>query len=292
MGLLGLMHAANEHDRENPGDDEKSGSDAPHKDGGLHDRSSRRSRIPPDMWQDTLSLLCDDDFGVRADYAEALVYYLTHEMPKHGEDSEATKHRPETGETSGKDTALVNSVLFGGDSGGKLLHAIHSYLYILLSCSPLAQGSSVSESSDSSPDRTLPAFNIQPATPLTDSHPDVARSLPLSQGNPPRSRKLSMAFRLIQDNPNGLQGNSHACLTDYSNTLLILTTIHQQLPIRGLVTGLPMLLALDGGSDLRVAGARTNPRVCGIKLMLAELWKVLGSVWQSTELAAMGEKVG
>ncbi|KAL0067573.1 plasma membrane localization protein [Marasmius tenuissimus] len=289
MSLLGLMHAANEHDRDDVADDGKSGSDGPHKDIGSHDRSSRRSRIPPDMWQDTLSLLCDDDFGVRADYADALVYYLANEMPKHGEDGEPTRHHPETGEKPTHVTPF-SSVILAGDPGGKLLHAIHSYLYILLSCSPLEQQSSVPESSDSSPNATLPTLNIQPATPLTDSHTDVARPPPLSQSNAPRSRKLSMAFRLIQANPNGLQGNAPACLTDYSNALFILTTIHQHLPVRGLVTGIPMLLALDGGCDLRVADARSNPRVCGIKLILAELWKVLGSVWQSSELAAMGEK--
>src|SRR6202011_5059804 len=50
-----------------------------------HGRSSKRTRVSPEIWHDTLSLLCDADYAVRADYAEALVFYLRTEIRKRGD---------------------------------------------------------------------------------------------------------------------------------------------------------------------------------------------------------------
>ncbi|KAL0577069.1 plasma membrane localization protein [Marasmius crinis-equi] len=289
MGLLGLMHAANKNDHDSVSDDGKSCSDVAHKDAGIHERSSSRSRVPPDIWQDTLSLLCDENFGIRTDYAEALIYYLSHEMPKRGDDIDLVK-RGSRGDGSGEHAALFRSLLHAGDPGGKLLHAVHSYIYILLTSTSLEPETSPPASSEVSPNNTLPAVHIQPATPLAESQSDVAPPLPPSQNQPQRSRKLSMAFRLLESTPQGLQGNAAACLTDYCNALNILTTIHRELPVRGLFTGVPMLLALDGACDLRAIGLRANPRACGIKILLVDVWSVLGEVWESVELVTMVEK--
>ncbi|KAF9268121.1 hypothetical protein L218DRAFT_954503 [Marasmius fiardii PR-910] len=286
MGLLGLMHATNKDELDKTLENGKAGDDVMD---GIHEHSSLRSRIPPDMWQDTVSLLCDENFGVRADYSEALVYYIVHEMPKHGNDRDPSKQRATLGDQpSEQATFFLNSLLHTADIGGKLLHAIHAYLYILLTSSSLDSQTSTTTSSDSSPHNTLPALNVEPATPLIESHPDLFRSLPPSQDRTPRTRKLSMAFRLIQSSPQGLSGGASACLKDYTNALNVLTTIHQHVPIRAIVTGVPMLLALDGACDLR--RDPTNPRICAIKIILATTWLKIGKVWESPELITLAEK--
>ncbi|KAJ9125268.1 hypothetical protein QFC22_000223 [Naganishia vaughanmartiniae] len=47
----------------------------------LPERSGRRNPISPEIWQDTLPLLCEATYGVRAEYARALVLYLRRELP-------------------------------------------------------------------------------------------------------------------------------------------------------------------------------------------------------------------
>ncbi|KAG7096789.1 hypothetical protein E1B28_004199 [Marasmius oreades] len=286
MGLSGLLHAANKNEQDSSEDGKPSHN--AHKDTGIRDRSSLRSKIPPDMWQDTINLLCDENFGVRTAYAEALVYYITHEMPKHCDDRDLTKQRTAIN-GSLKQTAFLNSLFHTADIGSKLLHAIHAYLYILLTSSSLNPETSTTTSLDSSPNNTLPTFNVQSATPLTESHPDLPHSSTPSQTRPYRSRKLSMALRLLQSSPQGLSGNACACLKDHSEALNILMTIHRQLPIRALITGVPMLLALDGACDLRTEDTR-NPRVCAIKIIIATTWLNIGKVWESPELVTIAEK--
>ncbi|ESK94402.1 cellular morphogenesis-related protein [Moniliophthora roreri MCA 2997] len=279
MGLLGLMYSAERNEPEKGPD---------HSTDAQHDRSSRRTRVPPDIWQDTLSLISDENLSVRADYAEVLVYYLDKEMPKQGDSTEPEFIKGNgLSESPMQQAALASALLHTGDSTIKLLHALHSYLYVLMTAPSLEAQASPSESSSSSPHNTLPALNIQPATPLTESH---SIPLPPQRDHTPRSRKLSMAFRLLQHTPPGLSGTVSASLTDYGNTLEVLTTIHEQLPIRGLITGVPMLLALDGACDPRISEAKNNTRLLVIKAVLAKVWLVIGKTWNLPELRTMAEE--
>jgi len=41
---------------------------------------SQRTKIPPNVWQETLTLLCDENISVRADYARMLILYLKSEI--------------------------------------------------------------------------------------------------------------------------------------------------------------------------------------------------------------------
>ncbi|EEB95598.1 hypothetical protein MPER_05404 [Moniliophthora perniciosa FA553] len=100
-----------------------------------------------------------------------------------------------------------------------------------------------------------------------------------------------MAFHLLQHTPPGLSGTASAFLTDYGNALKILTTIHEQLPIRGLITGVPMLLALDGACDPRASDAKNNARLLVIKALVAKVWLVIGKTWDLPKLRTMAEEL-
>ncbi|KNZ74798.1 Protein EFR3 [Termitomyces sp. J132] len=107
-------------------------------------RISRRTPIPPDVWQDTVSLLCDNDYAIRSDYADALMFYLAEEMPKHGDNNGESVKRL-NGMTTGPLTHAVkpNILLHAGNHGTKFLHAVHAYLYILATSSSLGLASRI-----------------------------------------------------------------------------------------------------------------------------------------------------
>jgi len=47
-------------------------------------RVARWDRVTPDVWQDTLSLICDRYAAVRLEYTNALAYYISHKLPTYG----------------------------------------------------------------------------------------------------------------------------------------------------------------------------------------------------------------
>lgn len=310
--LLGLLLVADRHEVVNSGDSpQKSGSmparlHTPPSDNKASDRASRRTRISPDGWQDTLTLLCDNDYAVRADYAEALACYLTHEMPKYGDytDAGGIKRVRRLAEGPLQQATAINILLHAGDSGTKFLHAIHAYLYILATTSSLGLTSSSSVSPSPSHSGSL-RLNVVPATPLSDKHhvPDnseVTESLVQAQSNGrrsfsaplPRSRKLSVVQRLLERTPSRISTSASACLADYTHILSILTTVHEQLPVRGLLTGIPVLLALDAATKTQdMDDAGTLQRIETMREVTARVWLSLGKVWNSTELVEIAEKV-
>ena len=110
----------------------------------------------------------------------------------------------------------------------------------------------------------------------------------------PRPRKMSIMQRLLRSTPSRLSSSASvvATLSDYGNAFALLQTVYEHLPIRGLFTGLPMLLALDAaiqgesGTD-----AATLQRVQAIREFLARSWAVIGRVWDCPEVVQLVEKV-
>jgi protein EFR3 len=56
-------------------------SDPPSNTASLLSGPSKRNPISPEVWQETLPLLCESTFAVRAEYARALLLYLQQELP-------------------------------------------------------------------------------------------------------------------------------------------------------------------------------------------------------------------
>jgi len=286
MGLVGLINEAdkNEHNEGrsvSPTPGSVASVEAVTQDAGLNERHSRRTRVPTDIWQDTLSFLCDTDYAVRADYAQALDFYIDKEMPKHGDftNVDGTKRQVPALNT--------NVLLHGGDPGVKFLHAVHAYLYTLATSSTLGLGPSTPICENG------PILTVQPATPLTESHPtDVSQNNDRRSPHPSKSRKTSMVFRLMEQAPEHVLSTTSATSSDYSLILQILETVHEELPVRGMITGIPMLLALDRACrPPEHAASEVTARINIVKLVLARTWLAVGKAWDSPELVGIAEKV-
>ena len=299
-GLLGLIQAANMTDAMKSQEEAADVSGPILKDAG-NVRASRRSPISPDIWQDILSLLCDSDYSVRADCADALVFYLSNEMPRHGDiaNSDGAKRMRRLVEGPLQQAVTMSVLLRAGDFGTKFLNAVHAYLYILSTTSSLG----LTSSSSTSPSQSVvndSAVNIIPSTPteletevkdsFTQSQPTGRRSFSAPPG--PRLRKASVVQRLLEGTASGVSTSAAACLADYTHVFNILTTIHEQLPVRGLITGIPMLLALDASTMPKdMDDFRVLHRINVVKEVIARVWLVVGKVWNSSDIMDMAEKV-
>ncbi|TFK79781.1 hypothetical protein K466DRAFT_505019, partial [Polyporus arcularius HHB13444] len=298
-GLLGLIHAADLHDAGKDADDDKKFSTSPTLPGPAEQRTShegqirpsRRTKVTPEVWQDTVSLVCDHEYAVRADYAKALVEYIENEIPKLADKSDADgvrRPRP-LAEGPTQQSNTLKTMLYG-DTTTRFLHALHAHLYALATCSKLGLHGGSSTSTSSS-ERTTP----------TNGDDSSARGGGESSANerrsvnfPSRSRRTSLVSRMLRGAPSRLLPSAHiaADFSDFGNILAVMTALHEQLPVRGLLTGIPMLIALENAS--RVEGsfdASTAPVLRSIKELVARTWLVLGKVWQASTVTEIAQQV-
>ncbi|KAF7292357.1 Cellular morphogenesis-related protein [Mycena chlorophos] len=234
--------------------------------------ASRRSHVPTDIWQDTLSILCETDYAVRADYALGLVFYLENEIPTMGDSSEVdgVKRIRQLLESPFHQNADVKILVGSGDFGTKFLNAIQAYVYALATSSTLGLGSAVSNSPGDSitngPTTAEPEGTAEGSEGQSQSHGRRSFSSP-----PPRARKVSVLRRLVERSPSRASGGAS--------------------PVRGLITGVPMLLALDqfaaaaNGDD-----AATVSRKNAIKIVVARTWSTIATVWGCADLTSIANK--
>jgi hypothetical protein len=83
-----------------------------------------------------------------------------------------------------------------------------------------------------------------------------------------------------------------ASASDYAHILAILSALHQQMPVRGLLTGVPMLLALEAAVkaseiDDPVSAQRTQ----AIRETIARVWTVVAKTWDCPELLEIAQNV-
>ncbi|KAJ7639002.1 hypothetical protein FB45DRAFT_787574 [Roridomyces roridus] len=298
-GLLGLIHAAHETEaaktlaeapKRNRSSSFKVSSPAAQIAANVElgtPASSRRTQVLTDIWQDTLSLLCDADYAVRADYASGLVFYLENEIPTlPGDvDENGVRRLRRMVESPFQHQIDVKVLMQSGDFGTKFLNAMHAYVYTLATSTSLGFGDNVTNGpTTSEPDSTTDASEV-----AAPSQGSGGRRSVSSQA--PRARKASVVQRLLERAPSRVSGSASASLSDYAHILSILTTVHEQFPIRGLIVGIPMLLALDKAArsaDVSEAGAVA--RAVAIKVVIAKVWLVIGKTWESSELVNLANK--
>ena len=294
-GLLGLIRSANKteiikgadaqnsptSDTHIPLQPHSSSANVSRRDRGADERLPRRTRIAPDVWQDTLSLICDSDDAVRMDYADALTYYLAQEMPKHHENVNASRMKRGEG-------AHLNHLTLGGDSESKFLNAIHAYIY-LLTITPASTSTNFpppnSSPLPSDPIISLDTSNVN----MPDSPRSPASERRLSVPHGPRMQKISLVRRLLEGAPSRVISIPMASPTDYANILKILTAIQEQLPVRGLLTGVPMLLALNAATEGHEGAPSQN--IISMKGVIARILLVIAKVWNSADLRKLVEEV-
>ena len=309
-GLLSLIHAAEIHDiAKEDGEDGKTvhraalaessisaqaerNAKSPNSVG--HIRPSRRTNVSPEVWQDTLSLLCDSDYAVRADYAATLVSYLDREIPKlwDSTDVDGVKRIRPLAEGPTQQATVNFSILFG-DNTTRFLNALHAQCYVLATSNSLGISSQAyTPSSQRSVNGDTPTEGSNQTPEPQDVPEDSApsrRSVAL-----PRTRKTSVMQRALRNVPSKLSSMSgiSATLSDYSNMLAVLVAVHKNLPVRGLLTGVPMLLALDGaiqGDTSTDADALQRMRV--IREVLARTWLAIGNVWSCPGIVEIAQRV-
>lgn len=309
-GMLGFMQAADRDGRAHG--DAEDGRERPRTSSGsasppsptigtvpaqdTQARSSKRTRVSPEIWHDTLSLICDADYAVRADYAEAFIFYLKTEIRKRCDFADADGVRRTRTLAEGPiQQATKMKLLLHGDSATRALNAAHAYIYVLAAATSLGFDSS-SGSSAYSAAVDAPPINVLPATPSSDApenpnfHPHPQRNPRRSMTNPPR--KVSVVQRAIDALPSRISASTAATASDYTHILVMLTTVHEQLPVRGLLTGIPMLLTLDNATNTRDStDPATLQRLCAIKEVIARVWLVVGKIWVCSELVELAEMV-
>jgi hypothetical protein len=151
----------------------------------------------------------------------------------------------------------------------------------------------------------MEAVTVIPATPdgsreavgVVEDRSSPARSqyARLSLSLPSRARKLSMVRRIISRLPPRITASSLplATASDYRNIASILTRIHEQLPLRGLLTGVPFLLALSSVTHVDdTADGASLGRIWAMREVVSKVWLIVGKTWDCGELVEMAEKVG
>ncbi|KAG1815553.1 uncharacterized protein BJ212DRAFT_1357221 [Suillus subaureus] len=305
-GLLGLMRAADGSqvvsDDKNIPQNIPSPSIAQNNDPLQRPPShlSRRTRVSGEVWYETLSLLCDGDYSVRSDYAHTLVDYLRKEIPKRGDTTDENGVRRSRPLVEGSPTHQAHSIgiLLYGDSATRSLHATHAYLFILATTSSLGISFNSTPSPAHSTSGDIPSIGVTAPTqndsgPVNGHSTDPQGSSPArrSPGLLARTRKSSNAQRLLESVPEKVSAAASASLSDYALILYVLSAIHEEVPTRGLLVGLPMLMALHGTTEVEDGtNEASKQRVKAIQELLARVWLVLGRVWECTELVDLAEK--
>ncbi|KAJ6455941.1 hypothetical protein DFH09DRAFT_1234396 [Mycena vulgaris] len=229
----------------------------------------------------------------RADLRLVLYFYLENEIPTLGDsvDGNGVKRIRQIVESPFPQGTDVRVLLQSGDFGTKFLNAIHAYVYALATSTTLGIGSATASAS------AADSITNGPTTTEPESTPEGSEGQPQGNGRrsvssqAPRARKVSVVQRLLERAPSRVSGSASAFLSDYAHILAILSTVHQQFPIRGLITGIPMLLALDkatASSDPKEPGAMC--RINAIKIMIARVWLAVGKTWECSELVTLVNK--
>jgi hypothetical protein len=78
---------------------------------------------------------------------------------------------------------------------------------------------------------------------------------------------------------------------DYASIMKILNVIQAQFPMRGIITGVPMLIALDEASSPKEADSNLMQRVIAMKTIISHVWLTIAQVWKVSSLATLAEKV-
>ncbi|ELU45945.1 cellular morphogenesis-related protein [Rhizoctonia solani AG-1 IA] len=261
--------------------------------------SGRRNPISPEVWQESLAVLAESSYGVRADYARTLEAYIRTELPPEPygaqdgiRDDESIRrvHPGALHSKSGRQSQFT-------DATYRFLNALHASAYTLaisaalgLSTDPLAGASQASSSQALAPT----PINIVPATPVgTPKHeiPPPVISEEGSKRTPSRGRTISGALALLDPNQGTSSGYRPPSPSDYAHLINVLCAMHERLPVRGLFAGVPMLLALDqaassiGDND----GNNARGRKQAAREVIAQAWITIGKMWECPEVVNAAE---
>lgn len=277
-----------------------------------HSKLPKRSRVPADVWQDTLPLLCDADFDVRADYAKSLVTFLRSEVASVSPVSkdmtgniDAKIVLPLTTDERARRVQSILSSITSTDSLNRFLNALHVSVYFLATSSALGLALSSAPPSpdhDSTGDDSQGTINVIPPSPLSEEQDftvlDELRELSPSHRSISRTAptlKWTLARRLLAQathhTSTATTDDSSATAPDYENILFILTAVHEKLSHRALLCGVPMLVSLSRAAKFDDVGHPGSSRRRYITETVNQIWLVIGRIWDCQELIDLAQKV-
>jgi hypothetical protein len=243
-----------------------------------------RNSVSLSVWQETLPLLCESAYAARMAYARALLLYLQTEAPRNRKQTET-------------DPDMY-----------RFCHALHAALYTLAISSSLgveisAPTSSIllappDEQTEVSETQTTKGvtFNVTEPTPV---------STPGGSGNytPPRrgsrpSRRVSLPLNRLNSSTILQSFDDVATPFDYAAIVSITKELYAIAPLTALLTGVPMLLALDrdAGTELvrrsndARAGAWVLERKRAIRETVAMIYQHIGQVWDIPSVSQLAIK--
>ncbi|WRT68287.1 uncharacterized protein IL334_005263 [Kwoniella shivajii] len=281
-------------------------------------KSTRRNPISPEVWQETLPLLCESDYSVRISYSRALLLFLENEMPR--------------GKNTGSEATIY-----------RFCNALHASVYTLVMSNCLGAGVSEDHSNVPSPEiNTGTGVTPSPHLPNDILHNDFQKNgnnSPKINGNGSKDRNGSItnkdkgvSFNLISPSPSSTpptNGSStppkkpirtarrpslplnrlHSYVNlnsfdnvatplDFAAALKILDELYTITPTPALITGTPMLLALDedAGNELvrRPNDGRSGSWVLERKRAIRELvclvWRRIGERWSCADVQNLAER--
>jgi hypothetical protein len=271
-------------------------------------QTGRRNPIVPQVWQETLPLLCESKYAVRAAYARALLIYLRKEMPR-----EQPPLRP------------------GDLTGFRFSNALHAAIYTLAmsSClgaaspdqtpavsaptSPVIQNADkphtndkeelISETKDKEQDKDKSLTRAEKGVSFNVTEPTPGGTPPNGASTPPRkgsrSRRVSLPLNRLHSSANLSSFDNVATPLDFAALVAILDELHAAIPVAALVTGLPMLLALDKDAGMELvrrpgdgrAGAWVLERKRAIRESVAIVWRRVAERWGVKSVEELVDKV-
>lgn len=262
--------------------------------------SGRRNPISPEVWQESLAVLAESSFGVRALYARSLETYLRIELSpepygaQDGIPDDQSIKRVHPGALLSK-TGRQSQFT---DATYRFLNALHASAYTLAISNalgiPIDQTAGTSQASSSQALAPTP-INVIPATPIDAPHKELpsAISEEASKRTPSRIRNVSGALALLDPNQGAATGFRPASPSDFSHLATVLCAVYERLPVRGLFAGVPMLLALDQAACSIVDGEGNNAkgRKQATREVIAQAWLTIGKMWECKEVVDAAEAV-
>ncbi|KZT53297.1 hypothetical protein CALCODRAFT_440295 [Calocera cornea HHB12733] len=245
-----------------------------------YSQNPRKNNISPELWQETIAVLCETDFFVRSSYAQALLTFLLAEVQREPYSVDPAIANRDDGK--GVRLPAPGRPLTVPDATTRLLHAIHASAFHLAMSTSLGFRSGAPSEASEDFDQHV---QVDPPTPDVSSSRFGEIEMNEQLNRPSPSRKRSRALTTLLSMPS-VDHTAAATFSDYASLLNILVTVHRRLPGRALLVGVPMLVAMDSTatSALKSGNEATQGRARAVKELLGRVWEEIGEIWASDEI--------
>ena len=263
--------------------------------------SGRRNPVTMEAWQETIPLLCEASYAVRAAYARALILFLVNEMPRETKPikTDSPTYRFCNAVNAAVYTLAMSSCLGTGSPSASSPGGSPVVSAEIKENDLKKVDSPEDMSKDVKPGEKGVSFNLTEPTP-TATPGDTTNGASTPTKRRRGSRRVSLPLNRLNSSLVLASFENVATPFDFAVIITILQELHNAVPHAALFTSVPMLLALDRDAGTELVrrpgdgrqGAWVVERKRSIREVLAIVWKRLGDKWGSQELTDYANKVG